>query len=457
MDTTNLTDSQVVVSPDAKMSGWKKIALLFAGMIILAISVIIYIPSILNTSVRDIAPINDNDLLLKKVFVADRENAYFDLIKLDKIIYESTGASDKILDMVSGKIWDEKLVEELVLKNEQAFKIFTDAAVKSKFQDPVYAEPIKITPAVALPPLNSWRRMSRLSAVRALYLAKRGKDKEAMEEAFHSIKIGQKIQDSQVSLIEYLVALSMKDTGIEIVMKISNSSKLQSAELISYARTLNEYYKNEDGLISSFKGEYMMQKYIIDGLVSGNNEAMEGIFSGEESARQEIKEKIKNSYYFQPNKTISLFAEYTRNNIKSVRIPCGEIKPLDVQMLAPSNPAELYVEENAIGKILHDILAVGLTNTSIKKCEEDLLIVAAQTTLAMKAFKNDTGNYPNSLQQLAPRYLNSVPIDQFDGKPIKYSAIKKIIYSVGKDMKDSGGSTGDEWRKMPDPTFTLGF
>ena len=48
-------------------------------------------------------------------------------------------------------------------------------------------------------------------------------------------------------------------------------------------------------------------------------------------------------------------------------------------------------------------------------------------------------------------------MDPFDGKPIRYSKDKKIIYSVGEDGVDSGGSAGDDWRKMPDPTFSVDF
>ena len=65
--------------------------------------------------------------------------------------------------------------------------------------------------------------------------------------------------------------------------------------------------------------------------------------------------------------------------------------------------------------------------------------------------------YPSVLNELVPRYLASVPIDPFDGKPLKYSAPKKIVYSVGQDTNDSGGSIGDDWRQMSDPTFKLGF
>lgn len=39
-----------------------------------------------------------------------------------------------------------------------------------------------------------------------------------------------------------------------------------------------------------------------------------------------------------------------------------------------------------------------------------------------------------------PEYLSYVPLDPFDGKPIRYIAAAGIVYSVGYDLIDSSGS-----------------
>ena len=48
---------------------------------------------------------------------------------------------------------------------------------------------------------------------------------------------------------------------------------------------------------------------------------------------------------------------------------------------------------------------------------------------------------PSSLQELVPAYLPRVPIDPFDGKPFRYDPERGILYSVGRDLQDGGGST----------------
>ncbi len=438
----------------------KKIILITIGVIVLLIIGLLSLPRFLNLFAKDIAPINDSDLQLQKISVADSDNAYFDLAKLSGVIYQPEGKLQTIIDMVVGKIWDSQIAEDIVLKNSQAFAYFTEAARKPKYQNPELADPINITPNTVLTSISSissWRPMARLSAVRAMYLAKQGRDKEALGEALNSVNIGQKIQESQASLIEYFIAMAMKGIGLHTVQKIIPSSKLTSGELKQYIQAMDKFYQNESGLITALKGEYYIHSWAIDSIVSEDTEALKLVFGEEESQNPEITKKTKDNYYFKPNKTKLLFAEDAKANIKRANQFCGEIKDAEVKPLTPINLAKLYAKENAIGKILYDVMAISLTGANMVKCQEDLLVGATQAMIAIKAFKNDTNNYPNSLNELVSNYLSSVPQDPFDGKSLKYSAAKKIIYSVGEDLQDSGGSVGDDWRIMADPTFVINF
>lgn len=51
------------------------------------------------------------------------------------------------------------------------------------------------------------------------------------------------------------------------------------------------------------------------------------------------------------------------------------------------------------------------------------------------------GSFPDSLDQLVPDYLDSVPFDPFVDKPLKLSSKhdRIIIYAVDDDMQDDGG------------------
>jgi hypothetical protein len=57
---------------------------------------------------------------------------------------------------------------------------------------------------------------------------------------------------------------------------------------------------------------------------------------------------------------------------------------------------------------------------------------------------NQDGNYPESLKQLTPNYLEEVPRDPIDGQPMRYAASKKEggfrLWSIGLDGVDDNGA-----------------
>lgn len=423
---------------------------------------------------RDIAPIDDSDLRLEKVIVADSVNAYFDLIKLKDVIYYPDDKKQIIADMVAGKTWDAQLAQELISKNTEAFKYFADASMKPEYQDPASADPVDISPNSILPPLNSFRNTANLSAVRAISLSNQGRHKEAMDEAFRSVNVGQKILDSQGSLIGYLVGSSMKSTGLRATQKILETSKIKTSELKKYSQELDKYYKNEEGLVNAFKAERYSRIWSLEILHKGilnrqpfSNDPIEKGSTDVSWIMQELMDPSPNftnlegryepSYYFQLNKSKLLEADLTRSQIDDANRTCADLKGFNVKKLDLTSPAEIIKTENAIGIILRDAVAGSIDTVFSRKCQEDVLVGATQITFALKAFKNDTKKYPATLEELVPKYLDVVPTDPFDGKLLKYSAEKKIIYSVGEDKQDDGGVMTDETKKTPDIVYQIGF
>jgi hypothetical protein len=75
------------------------------------------------------------------------------------------------------------------------------------------------------------------------------------------------------------------------------------------------------------------------------------------------------------------------------------------------------------------------------------------TALSAERFRIAHKRWPKDLQELCPAYLDEVPIDPFDGKPLKfahrYDGI--VIYSVDKDGKDDGGDVHKKSSDDVDP------
>lgn len=61
--------------------------------------------------------------------------------------------------------------------------------------------------------------------------------------------------------------------------------------------------------------------------------------------------------------------------------------------------------------------------------------------LAIRCYQLDHGRLPDALTDLVPKYLDTVPTDPYNGKPIVYrpDSAGPMLYSVGPDRRDDGG------------------
>lgn len=72
---------------------------------------------------------------------------------------------------------------------------------------------------------------------------------------------------------------------------------------------------------------------------------------------------------------------------------------------------------------------------------------AALAAAAVERYRlGHQGRLPENLAALVPEFLPQVPIDPFDGQPLRYHTLSKgyVIYSVGRDRHDDGGKERPE-------------
>ncbi len=84
----------------------RKIFKIALGLIFIVIAIIL-LPFILGLFTKDIDPIDDSDLSLQIISISDKDNAYFDLIKIEDVLYEPKEKAKEIQDMINGKMWEE--------------------------------------------------------------------------------------------------------------------------------------------------------------------------------------------------------------------------------------------------------------------------------------------------------------------------------------------------------------
>jgi hypothetical protein len=87
---------------------------------------------------------------------------------------------------------------------------------------------------------------------------------------------------------------------------------------------------------------------------------------------------------------------------------------------------------------------------------QDGFVDGAMIGIALELYRRERGDWPQSLDELVPRWLPSLPIDRINGGPLGYRIIdgRPVVYSLGNDTRDDGGRLpdeckGDRWKYLP--------
>ena len=102
--------------------------------------------------------------------------------------------------------------------------------------------------------------------------------------------------------------------------------------------------------------------------------------------------------------------------------------------------------------------SLSLVFSDFAKTEARLLasIRVSYTGLAIERFHLAHGRWPERLQDLVPQYLSAVPLDPFDGAPLRIvrNGGAVVVYSISQDGEDQGGTLLND---PTDPGSDLGF
>jgi len=388
---------------------------------------------------RDIPPIDDRDLWLPKIEIKKEENAFYPLNEACEKIYLPTDKLSLFEEIAKGKTWDDKFAEEIIKNNEEVFQLFEKAINLPYFQIPGFEDPKSVNLETLLPKNIAVgpRSLAKLNLIKANYLLTQGKEKEAIDLIFQTIKMGHLIENSPRSpLIVYLVGRGTKEIGLRRLEMAASNLTLTPTMLKTYISQLEGFKTNEESLARVLKMEYAL----FFGKPPPPPKELENL--GTEEEELFFKQLAKLNYFYKPNQTKKTIIEDYRGLINNIHKDCYEMSLLNSK---PSlSVSRALFTENLVGKILLNMLLPEFSFIFEIKCSEDVSISAAQLLLALKAYQMENGKLPDSLEELSPKYISQIPKDPFDGKPIKYLPEKKIIYSAGRDLKDSGGDEKED-------------
>ncbi len=399
---------------------------------------------------HDDPPPEDDDLRVQREEIPEAENAYpcFCLAAESLQWPEEKQKKERLDAVLDGQEWDAEFVAELLEANEEALADLEHGLALPHCQGP---EINSINDAITAP-VSAWRKLVKLLCLRARRLSEEGRRDEALQQAMKAVRFGHMIEGYKGGLIDYLVGCACKQIGLQQMRALSTEDGAPAPVLVECARDLMEYPPNVRGLQDALKVEYAILRKVVDDTAAGKLGL--NLPPSQASAWRGVSKPL-----FKPNRTKAIFAEILRTWVENIPRTYAQRATPDVPgwvlKLEEETPSklELLSSGNAIGRALVFMLMPGYSGTV--KCREDVQVAATRLVLALKAYEIENGALPASLDELVPDCLDAVPPDDFDGEPVRYDAERGVIYSVGEDLEDDGGSDGDIAWALSDPARSI--
>jgi hypothetical protein len=387
----------------------------------------------LNMLPHDIAPIDDSDLYLSEESIA--ENAFTNYVAAgEALCYPSHGVRQYTNDM------DPDIIGPIMASNAQCF-----AYVKLGNSRKRCLAPVVKSYSALLPYIHDFLSIARLMSLKTKFEASRGQLSEAIETVTDLMRFAYLYEDGPGCTLDYLVAVAMRGMALKDTRRLVLNDKLDSTQLVSLKKMLMDCPPSKNGVVWTWKAEYMMFSSLVESIASGNMDMQDFI---DDEDKPEIMQKLSIKYFFHPNRTKSnaaviyreLIAQstnfYVNLNLTDPSIFLEDVRR-DIKNAALLDKPKVA---NPLGAFMCSMMLMPARGVLEKKYYYQASYEATVLITALHIFKSRTGHYPATLNELVPDIIPAVPLDPYDGKPMRYDESRGIIYSVGKDLVDSGGS-----------------
>jgi hypothetical protein len=347
--------------------------------------------------------------------------------------------------------------------NKNAIKLLHEGAALPKSRYPIVLSSGYLT---TLPDLSNIRQGVRLLALEALVYADAGNSAAATKDLLSIFGVARSL-DNEPVFISQLVriacnALILANLEIDLNLVSFSDSELEE---ISHAI---EDAENCDGFYRGLVGERCIgyDFYKDPNFLQLRTGSVTTPSTSLPSSLQTILDNMRRSFYKKSGMLaydFSLYLDYLAEYIDACKTPF----PKRLQMVSEISKKMNSITTALSSKTLAFHIFLNNFPAFDRSIQMDARNIAslrtARMAIAVERYRLATGKLPADAKDLVPKYLKTIPIDPFDPteKTLRYAKLKTgfIIYSVGDDGKDDGGTefdaTGRKYSLATDITFIL--
>ncbi len=370
--------------------------------------------------------VNDDELRLEHASIPAGSNAFDVLQAAAPHVWWPDKQNWALLNLARDTNWDETLATTLLNSNREALAAWDAAAKLPDLQVPEATNFV-----VLLPYLAVWKDLAEISAIRENFLLRNGHENEAFDNMLSDIQLSHRMQNSHGVLICYLVSVAVGKIGLGQITHWLGRTHFRADQLTNYLQQLS-FDPNDNAVAygNTIKAEYKCLSGTLETMRDGKNNAA-----------------ITDSFYsrwwpilpvFNFSQTRALYINGSKLLLKAAPHYYSQAQLPDLQSNRPSL-ISMFLSGNAAGQMMYYMTMPAVIPSLATKSQVEVQSQATRVILALRAYALVHGRLPSDLSGLVPEFLDKVPTDDFDGQPLRYSAERKIVYSVGKNLKDDGG------------------
>ena len=418
----------------------KLIAIWICAAVLLFMAVGIYV--IWNGS-RDADPPELGELAWKPKEVAAEDNALTYIEKAVAALVESKpdwtfehGLRGDLGAWMDGECEiEDEMLEDIMLSNEAAFGWLQRAAGCDEFVVPMLEDPEKFGLDI-----RGMIELSVLVRAKARWEANHGRYDRAADILIADYRVAGLLQSNASTLMEALISNGSLQQLLPEMVRLGKEEGIAAGTIRRMIQAMREPADLDAGVKSAMKGEYHNTSRILDHMVS-SDEGMDQLvhYSSSTDLPDELEfvEGWFFGYRYHPNRTKGLLADYYLEYVSD--LPSTHNEALEIGLLKPPDPGKVgwrqLFKPNSLGMdVAHECMMAHyiLNRYYVMKFN----LASTRVALAALAYRKEQGEYPEKLEALVGDDLKQIPVDCFDGKPMRYDTSQFAIYTVGEDGVD---------------------
>jgi len=295
---------------------------------------------------------------------------------------------------------------------------------------------------INIPNMREIKIAARMLKLEAILYAENGDGKLSIRSAISIFGIARSLA-KEPSIMSQMFRSMCQSFATSTIEYCINRVELTDEQLLELIERVHNSERISD-MTCAFVGERCMGLRFFKSPESMNPDSIEGI------PVRPILELYKALGLVDADAIIylDLMDEY----IKSAQLPLHKrqeaVKAIDARLQSTS---QIHILLHAITPALSHITSIELRTIA------DLR--TARTALAVLRYRLAAGRLPDALTDLVPIYLDVVPVDPFDGKDLRYEklGVGFVVYSIGQDMRDDGGTEKPSRKTKEFPTWDMTF